>query len=192
MKIGAEGLIILASIVIVSYFAYTTYMNDNLIKIKSTVDNNEYFVQDKDDAAEAANLIAQIRKNLILLVEHLIKSHPPDDIRIILLKENFNPDALREVEDGSSYTSYSINKGEKIVLCLRNKDGLVNINTMMFVCLHELAHVCNETIGHDAAFWDTFRWILEESINIGIYKKQKFAEHPEPYCGMIINSSPLP
>ena len=192
MKIGAEGLIILASIVIVSYFAYTTYMNDNLIKIKSTVDNNEYFVQDKDDAAEAANLIAQIRKNLILLVEHLIKSHPPDDIRIILLKENFNPDALREVEDGSSYTSYSINKGEKIVLCLRNKDGLVNINTMMFVCLHELAHVCNETIGHDAAFWDTFRWILEESINIGIYKKQKFEEHPEPYCGMIINSSPLP
>lgn len=192
MKIGAEGLIILSSIVIVSYFAYTTYMNDNLIKIKSTVDDNEYFVQDKDDAAEAANLIAQIRKNLILLVEHLIKSHPPDDIRIILLKENFNPDALREVEDGSSYTSYSINKGEKIVLCLRNKDGLVNINTMMFVCLHELAHVCNETIGHDTAFWDTFRWILEESINIGIYKKQKFEEHPEPYCGMIINSSPLP
>lgn len=192
MKIGVEGLMILSSVVIISYFVYITYFGDNLIKIKSKIDNKEYLVQDKEDSEEAANLIAEIRRRLIILVEHLIKSNPPDDRRIELLKENFNPDALREVEGGSSYTSYSINKGEKIVLCLRNKDGLVNINTMMFVCLHELAHVCNETIGHDAAFWDTFRWILEESINIGIYIKQKFEENPEPYCGMIINSSPLP
>ncbi len=188
-----EGLLILSCIVIISYFVYITYINENLIKIKSTVDNKEYLVQDKQDAAEAANLIAEIRRKLVMLVEHLLKSHPPDDNRIVLLQQNFNADALREVEDGSSYTSYSINKGEKIVLCLRNKDGsLVNVNTMMFVCLHELAHVCNETIGHDKSFWDTFRWILEESINIGIYTKQKFEENPEPYCGMIITSSPLP
>ena len=191
MDIGFQGIVIIILGIAFIYLIYYYHYYSKIETIVSTVDNKEYEVQIKEDAQEAANLIAQIRQKLVLIVDHLVKSYPDED-RSKRMKENFRPDNIKEGIDDPKYTSYSINKGEKIVLCLRNKDGLVNINTMMFVCLHELAHVCNETIGHDAAFWDTFRWILEESINIGIYIKQKFEENPEPYCGMIINSSPLP
>lgn len=191
MKIGVEGLIILSTIILVSYLGYTTFVEDNLEPVKSTIDNKEYMVQDKKDATEAANLIAVIRQRLILLVENLIKTHPGDDPRIVMLKANFNPDSLKEGEDDSGYTSYSINKGEQIVLCLRNKDKLVDINTMMFVVLHELSHIATESVGHTPEFWDNFKWILEESINVGIYQKKDYDKESVEYCGMTITSTPL-
>lgn len=191
MKIGVEGLVILTTIVVISYMIYITYFDDKLEKIISRVDQREYLVQDKEDAKDAADLIAEIRKRMMTLVEHLIKITPQEDIRIVMLKDNFNPDAFREGIDNSGYTSYSVNKGEKIVLCLRNKDKLMDINTMMFVCLHELAHICTTDIGHTPLFWDNFKWILEESINIGIYVKQDFDVKPVEYCGMQITSTPL-
>ena len=61
----------------------------------------------------------------------------------------------------------------------------------MFVVLHELAHVCTESTGHTKEFWDNFKWILEESINIGIYTKQDFKLNNVEYCGMTITDSPL-
>lgn len=191
MKIGVEGLIILSTIILVSYLGYTTFFEENLEPVKSTIDNKEYMVQDKEDSQEAADLIAVIRQRLVLLVENLIKTHPSDDPRIVMLKENFNPNNLKEGEDDSGYTSYSINKGEQIVLCLRNKDKLVDINTMMFVVLHELAHIATESIGHTPEFWDNFKWILEESINVGIYQKKDYDRESVEYCGMTITSTPL-
>jgi len=157
--------------------------------VKSSIDNKEYLVQDKDDAKEAADLIAVIRQRLVILVEHLIRSYPPDDSRIKMLKDNFNPDSMKEGIDDSGYTSYSINKGEQIVLCLRTNNKLMDINTMMFVVLHELSHIATESIGHTPEFWDNFKWILEESINIGIYQKKDYNKEAVEYCGMTITSN---
>jgi hypothetical protein len=190
MQIGFEGLIILSSIVIISYFAYQTVFADHLEKVRSTVDNREYLVQENDDAEDAANLMAEIRRRLVLLAEHLYKAFP-DDERVVLLKSNFDANAFREGLEGSGYTSYSLNKGEKIILCLRNKNKLMDINTMMFVSIHELAHLANATVGHDDAFWNTNRWLLEEAINIGIYVKQEFDKEPVDYCNITITSTPL-
>ena len=191
MNIGTEGILILSTILLISYMSFVTLYEDNLTPIKSTIDNKEYMVQDKDDAQDAANLIATIRQKLVLLVDHLIKITPGDDPRIIMLKSNFNPESLKEGVDNSGYTSYSINKGEQIVLCLRNKNKLMDINTMMFVVLHELTHIVTESIGHPPEFWENFRWILEESINIGIYQKTDYSKESVEYCGMTISSSPL-
>jgi hypothetical protein len=104
---------------------------------------------------------------------------------------NYRPEKISEGVDTPGYTSYSINKGEQIVLCLRNKDKLMDINTMMFVVLHEFAHLATESIGHTEEFWTNFKWILEESTNIGIYTRQDFKNNNVDYCGIKITSSPL-
>jgi len=67
----------------------------------------------------------------------------------------------------------------------------MDLNTMIFVVLHELSHICTLSIGHTTEFWDNFKWILEEAINIGIYKKQDFKLNNVDYCGMKITDSPL-
>lgn len=193
MQIGFEGLIILSSILMISYIVYTTYFDDNLEPVQSTLDNREYYVQsDKPDSVNAANLIAEIRQRLIKLVEHIYKLYTPDDEIVMLLHKNFNPDVLKEGNEGNGkVTSYSINKGEEIILCLRNNDKLVDINIMMYVSIHELAHLANKTIGHDNKFWETFSLLLKEAINIGVYKHHEFDKKPIEYCGMSITSDPL-
>jgi hypothetical protein len=191
MDISAEGLIVLIIAILGTYYIYNYYLNEGLIKVKSTVDNTEYTVQIRDDANEAADLIATIKNKLNTLLEHLEKTYGNGDNRVAMLKENYKPDRLSEGVDTPGYTSYSVNKGEQIVLCLRNKDKLMDINTMTFVALHEFAHLATESIGHTEEFWENFKWILEESINIGIYTRQDFKNKNVDYCGIKITSSPL-
>jgi predicted Zn-dependent protease with MMP-like domain len=191
MEVGTEGLVILFSIIIGGYYIINMYNEKDLVKITSSVDNEKYTVQIKDDSKEAADLIAKIKQRIITLIEHMEKTFGISDERVANLKNNFRPDRLKEGVSTPGYTSYSVNKGEQIVLCLRNKDSLVDINTMMFVVLHEMAHLASVSIGHTEEFWNNFRWILEESINIGIYVKQDFEKKSVEYCGMDITSSPL-
>ena len=180
-------------VIAVVYFLWDTYVNGEVEYVKSTVDGNEYQVRSLPDKIEAANLLAKIRKNLETLSQHLEKTKQ-DDPRTVMIVRNFKPEKVSEGNESSKYTSYSVNKGEKIVFCLRSKDAgkkLVDLNTLMFVALHELAHVATESVGHTAEFWDNFKWILNEAINIGVYKKQDFKKNPQPYCGMTITDSPL-
>jgi uncharacterized protein (UPF0333 family) len=191
MEVGSEGLVILFAIIIGSYYIINMYNEKDLVQVTSSVDNEKYTVQIKDDSKEAADLIANIKQRLITLLDHMERTFGTDDERVANLKANFRPDRLKEGVTTPGYTSYSINKGEQIVLCLRNGDKLVDINTMMFVVLHEFAHLASVSIGHTQEFWDNFRWILEEAINIGIYVKQDFDKKSVEYCGMDITSSPL-
>jgi len=190
MEISLTGIIILVLTII---FFYCLYLYDYYSKIDtviSTFDNKTYEVQKKHDSEDAANLIAKIREKVMILVEHL-KSAYPSDQRTDRIIKNFRPDKIKEGMQKPGVTSYSINKGEQIVLCLRTNNELMDINTMMFVILHELAHIATISVGHTDEFWENFKWILEEAINIGIYTKQDFKKEPIEYCGMDITSSPL-
>ena len=190
MEIGFQGIVILLLSIGIAFILYRYHYYSNIEKIVSKIDNRDYEVQIRDDSQEAADLIAQIRQKLELLVKHLIKTYPNRE-RTQGMKKNFNPDRIKEGIDDPNYTSYSINKGEQIVLCLRTNNKLMDLNTMMFVVLHELSHICTESIGHTVEFWTNFKWILEEAINIGVYKKQDFKLNNVEYCGMTITDSPL-
>ena len=99
-----------------------------------------------------------------------------------------------ETEKGSKYTSYSINKGEKLVFCLRSKDGtdkLTDLNTITFVALHELTHILTKSIGHTPEFWSNFKFILKIAVKLGIYKKVDYSINPKKYCGMTVTDTPL-
>lgn len=106
---------------------------------------------------------------------------------------NFNEDNIHENTPNAKFTSYSVNKGEKIFFCLRNKktDKLVELNTMMFVAIHELAHLMTEEIGHPPSFWSNFKFLLRVAINQNVYKYVDFNAYPKEYCGIKITDTPL-
>jgi hypothetical protein len=107
---------------------------------------------------------------------------------------NFNPDAFSETTPDAQYTSYSVNKGEKIVFCLRDKkDGeeLVKENIMTFVAIHELGHLMTESIGHEPDFWNNFKLLLRIAVDNGLYKNIDFNSTPKDYCGVKITDTPL-
>ena len=190
MEVGLIGIFIIIMAIIFFYCLYLYDYYSKMDTVVSKVDNHSYQVQKKDDAEGAADLIAHIRERLMTVVNHLKQAYPGDE-RVERIKNNFKPDNISEGIDTPGTTSYSINKGEQIILCLRTNNKLVDINTMMFVVLHELSHIATVSIGHTDEFWSNFRWILEESINIGMYTKVDYQKEPLNYCGMDITSSPL-
>lgn len=180
-------------LLVVGYLVYDTYWNQEVEWVKSKVDGHTYLVRSLPDKQDAADLLANIRKRLDITVEHFSKTEP-SDIRVQRMIKNYKSDKLSEGIPNVKFTSYSINKGEKIVFCLRSRDGkneLADLNTMTFVALHELAHICTESIGHTEEFWDNFKWILEGSLNIGIYQDRDYKNAPQPYCGITISDNPL-
>ena len=160
----------------------------------------EYLVRNLPDKEAAALLLSKIRDRLSSIVEKVCVDIDAKDnskehnVSLKRLKKNFKPNNITESSPGNKYTSYSINKGDKIVFCIRAKDGsndLVDINTMMFVAIHELAHLMTKSIGHTTEFWDNMRFLLKVGIEIGVYKKQDFNSNPVDYCGTKITDTPL-
>ena len=165
----------------------------DLTYVTSTVDGRQYLVRNRKDKLEAANLLAEIRARLIRLVEYL-KTNYISDPKVSRLVNKFNPDAISESIPNTSYTSYSVNKGEKIVFCIRAKDEtaqLVDINTMMFVAIHELAHIMTLSVGHTEEFWSNMRYLLKKGIKVGVYTAHDYKKNPVKYCGIQVTQSPL-
>jgi hypothetical protein len=120
----------------------------------------------------------------------------PDKPQVKQINRNFKADPNRflEATPEAEHTSYSVNKGESIHLCLRQRNGpdesLVEENVMVFVSLHELAHVCTESVGHGPDFWNNFGWLLKEAEALNIYQYTDFAATPASYCGVYITDAP--
>lgn len=65
--------------------------------------------------------------------------------------------------------SYTINK-KKIYLCLKDeKNEYYNENMLMYVAIHELAHVLCDEIGHTDKFHRIFKQLLYKAQKLGIY-----------------------
>lgn len=122
----------------------------------------------------------------------IIQKQFENDIKRLV--NNFNPNNFSENTPDSKYTSYSVNKGEKIVFCIRDKnqnESLVHENIMMFVSIHELAHLMTKSIGHGPDFWSNFKILLKIAIDNELYSYIDFNQKPEQYCGTKISDTPL-
>lgn len=193
-----EQLLILIIIIFVIFFSLKIHQEGKSVEVDYVVaqkDSRPYLVRNLPDKEKAAGLMAEIRNNLLKLINHLKKQFPKDP-RVNRLEEKFNPDNMSESSPDSTYTSYSVNKGEKLVFCLRQKDAtqrLIDLNTMMFVAIHELAHIMTHSVGHTKEFWNNMRFLLDIAMSkdVGVYSYQPYHRQPQSYCGITISDTPL-
>tara|TARA_A100001015_G_scaffold297171_1_gene378345 strand:+ start:518 stop:1120 length:603 start_codon:yes stop_codon:yes gene_type:complete len=187
-------------VILAVFYLYLEQKSLQVVYIEA-YNGKKYLVRDQNDKEEAAKLLADIAQNCTKLVNYVYENKDSFKSRVVdieRLHKNFREDAISESSPNNNYTSYSINKGEKIVFCLRKKKGshkneLMDLNTMMFVAIHELGHLMTKSIGHTPEFWDNMKFLLQQAIKkeVNVYEKQDFASNPEKYCGMTITDSPL-
>jgi len=162
--------------------------------VESSVDKKSYLVRNMKDKQDAADRLAKIRASLLRLMKHLDQTYKDRPfVKKIIKNFDANPDRFTESTPDASFTSYSVNKGEKIFMCLRQRDeaeNLVDDNILLFVALHEMSHIGTSSIGHTKEFWNHFAWLLDKAEALGIYEYQDFAAHPVEYCGVYITDSP--
>jgi predicted metal-dependent hydrolase len=174
-------------------YTHLEHLSNEVIYVKSSVDNNEYLVRNLHNKDEAANILAKLRMKLEKICEVMKKKYPTDE-SVTRMNERFNADNITESGKSNQYTSYSVNKGEKIVFCIRQKDeheSLVDENTLSFVSIHELAHIMTKSVGHTPEFWDNFKRLLKEAIEHKLYEKEDYNANPREYCGIKVSDSPL-
>ncbi len=161
--------------------------------VESTVDKQRYYVRNLPDKQEAADRLGRIRQRLCDLKNHLAATQQSKPFVKQLIK-NFTctSDQFSESTPEAVHTSYTVDK-EKVYMCLRQrnaKEELVSENTLIFVALHEMAHMGTTTIGHTPDFWNNFAWLLTQAESLGVYTYTDFAAHPVEYCGVHITDSP--
>lgn len=172
------------------------FRDNKNIYVEAMLDGKEYYVRNSKDKQKAAELLATIKKNIYKFCIHLdnfksskYKAYIP---YIKQLNQKIKRSEIYESEENSIYTSYSVNKGEYIVFCLRsrkNKSDFHNLNLLMYVVLHELAHVACPDYGHNELFKQIFAFFVTVAIQNGFYKKIDFAIKPQEYCGLVITDS---
>ena len=211
MDSGTLIIFIIVFMLVVCIIKYCLNKSKNVSYVKSEINNKYYVVRNMKDKQQAADLLAKITVNLSKIVKYIkdtdaailqkkyYNGEDKRDIKYIKssqeqLISNYNSDNISESSPDAEYTSYSVNKGEELIFCLRKKkegDKLVSLNTMMFVSIHELGHLMTHNIGHTPEFWHNFKILLKIAIEIGVYKYVDFTVTPVKYCSLEITDSPL-
>jgi predicted metal-dependent hydrolase len=191
-------IIIVFLIILYIFKKKNIFANDNLILEKATFDGQYYQVLKKNNSSITANIIAKIKYNINTITEFLknnIEKYPKKEYAIInLYNRTKNIDIIERPDDSDEYiTSYTLNKGEQMVLCLRSKllKDIHDFNIILYVVLHELAHIASNNIGHDDEFKSNFIFILKIAIELKLYKQVDYEKYPVKYCGMVVSENLL-
>lgn len=187
-------------IVIFSIIISIIFHNSKLINVEA-FNNKQYIVNDLEDAQEASNILAHIMITLDNLVSRIISDYDKgrsnsknDKIyieNIRKIKKNLPNVKISETPITSKFTSYSINKGEELVLCIRDKKTrqIQNINEALYVAIHEIAHIGCPEIGHTLLFRNINAYLLEKAVCYGLYKYIDYFENNKDYCGIKLTST---
>ena len=190
-NIGQTIIIIL--IVILTYCSSSylyNKMTDKVEPIQSDINGKEYKVRshhNNENKKKTANYLATISEKVDKLVNYMVTNNLPDEVIATRLKTRWSDCKFRETADHEKSAAYTINKGDEMRLCV---NGLENMNTSMFVVLHELGHIMSVSYGHNNEFRQNFSYIVHLASGLGIYKPEDFENRPVEYCGTEINTSP--
>lgn len=96
---------------------------------------------------------AQMDPMLRKIQQHLIPLHP----------------MVRSISFYEGNKSYTINK-HKIYLCLRDEHSqYYEFNMLVYVAIHEIAHVLCDDVGHTPKFHKIFDDLLRQAASMGLY-----------------------
>ena len=156
------------------------------IYVKSHINNKYYYVQ-KNNSKKSVIILSKLSLFLKKLLFNL-------DINNIIYKSNFNTiEKIKKndliIQEKSNYennTSYTLNK-KKIVMCLKHKNIYHDINIIKYILIHELSHAICPDIGHTTNFYNINKYLLKESIRLGLYNPDNYKLNPINYCGILLN-----
>lgn len=117
------------------------------------------------------------------VINSLFEAYQSTDPNILRVKNKLVtifPD-LENVQIIKSDSSYTINK-KKIYICTEYEGRVYDDNMLVYVMLHEFAHVLCKTIGHGEEFLIIFGSLLNKAEQYKLYDPEK--PKPSNYCNV--------
>jgi hypothetical protein len=193
------------------------YSNKSIFekKIYNNVNNINYKLINDNNTKEAARLLDSLNQFVYVIIKQLKRElHSGQDFGkmnyfVKNLIKKYDPSRMeegpyiREGEPGSMGedlpsgdrpdSAYVINKGERIVMCLRDANGRFHdMNVLHYILVHEISHIGSTEEQHYDEFWQNFKWLMRYLEARGIYTADDYYTNPVKYCGTImINENPI-
>lgn len=141
----------------------------------------------EENMAETSRTIAEIHTRITALIEFM----GPSDKIANALRQKYAFNTISEAVIQAGYSSYTVDKS-RIHLCMRTRDTerkIYDVNTLMYVVLHELAHLVSVSVGHTDEFKDIFRHLVVKAIDAGLYTRVDYSVKNIDYCGLTLKTS---
>ena len=185
---------VLLILILVTILVLLIKQNDKS-KVKITFNNSEYMVHRYDDHSimeKIAKTIHYLHRDIDKLLLHLkVNEFPHKIFEIKRLFKRYKRHITDLPPNETKHVAYNVHKGRVIGLCIYKDYKFQDYNTIMFVLLHELAHVMTKEYKHNKQFWDNFKFLIKQAIKLNIYTYQDFNKNPKKYCKMNIKYTPL-
>lgn len=183
MKLETGFILVLLVIVAVYQLVYLSKYTYQ----RSDIDGELYKVKNDALALASANALAIINGRLVRLIAYIRASEqqPVYVRRLDRFKTNSISENVWDID-----TSYTTDK-ESITFCLTprgHEKAVYPVNLLMYVAIHELAHVVSESTGHNEEFKQNFASLLDYAVEAGVYEFHNFKSTPVEYCGLMIDT----
>lgn len=186
-------------IFVIVFNCYTNFVENKDINIIKGSDGIEYYVRNNNDKDKAVDILCEIRQKIKKLINFIEENNSNDEEykiykeNINLIKNKIDDVKFKETPKSSNYTSYSVNKGEELFLCIRSKktNEIHDINDLLYVAIHEIAHIGCPEIGHTNLFFKINLYLLKKAVEFNLYKYDNYNSNPKEYCGIDLNNSLL-
>ena len=194
-----ETLIIILLIMFIIIYKLKYKIN---VRVVDSFNNTPYLVNDLPDAQEASNTLANIMMTINKLIKNIINDYNNNNITeedekyidyVKIINDRLPYVSISENPVDSKYTSYSVNKGEELVFCIRDrkKYKIHPLNELLYVAIHEIAHIGCPEVGHTRIFQLINIYLLKKAIHYNLYKYIDYEKNNKNYCGMTLTSTIL-
>lgn len=221
-RMAIAGLIVLVLLVVFvgpharNHWRYRHYRVESAKFVQSRYDGRQYRVHLRHKGADqAADRLAFLHEKSIKLMAALRRKYavagsmgdkfPQRRAIAANILNRYDPDQLSESspKNPEGDTSYTLDKGALLALCLREKDpsrtgdpdthDLHDSLTLLFVIVHELAHLGVDSTDHPPEFWQCFKFLLSECSQADIVPGGRWPNYqrdPVRYCGLTVDYNP--
>jgi hypothetical protein len=187
--------ILIAVCLLLCMFAALVSPSRSLTRVRAP-NGFAYLVRDVPDKAASAAQIARMNARTEILLNRLqMDANGPWALRASIqrLLGRYRQGALTQQtlcenpRTWSRDTSFVQDKGKRMVLCLRSRDGrdaLYEDNKMFLVWLHELAHIASVGEGHHPEFDAIFAHLRKKAVEYGLWRP---IDETWEYCGLTVS-----
>jgi hypothetical protein len=156
--------------------------------VVSLVNGRKYSVVKTGDYRSAADQLARLEDKARAFIEAATTAYP-DDRNVRRIQKHWTG-TISEIPQTETI-AYAIEKKE-LYMCVRDAKGEVqSLDDLLFVLLHELSHIMNETYGHGDDFWKQFKKTLEMANKLGYLPYKDYDSYSVKVCGKQISSNPM-
>ena len=173
--------LIILIIILLLDISFPYKYKEETFKLKPDFDENNF---------KKAKILYEIKQKTETLILYMKNNSIPNKQTADRLYNRFKGSELRETSLLETSAGYTINKGDEIRVCINKVNGEYKPEIVMFIILHELAHVMSVTYGHNEEFKNNMDFLVKLAVKLGLYSGRDFNKYPANYCGVSITNSP--